>query len=133
MLNSFLTPQFLTFLLTGGFAAAVNFFSRIVYNFWLSYSWSVIVAYFTGMITAFILARIFVFKTTTRSFGQSALWFGLVNVVAILQTWGISVGLAFHVLPTLGVVNFSKEIAHAVGVVFPVFTSYLGHKYFSFR
>jgi putative flippase GtrA len=33
----------------------------------------------------------------------------------------------------MGVTAYAPELAHAVGVVVPVFTSYLGHKHFSFR
>lgn len=42
-------------------------------------------------------------------------------------------GLAYYVLPGVGVTRFAPEIAHAAGVVFPVFTSYFGHKHWSFR
>jgi putative flippase GtrA len=133
MLKGFLTPQFLAFLLTGGFAAIVNFCSRILYNLWLNYSWSVILAYITGMITAFALAKLFVFKESKNSLRHSAFWFLAVNAIAVLQTWGISVLLAFHVLPSLGIDFYNKELAHAVGVIFPVFTSYLGHKHLSFK
>ena len=42
-------------------------------------------------------------------------------------------GLAVYVLPAMGVKVFVHEMAHAAGIVAPVFTSYLGHKHFSFR
>lgn len=129
----FPSQQFLLFLLTGGTAAAVNFGSRIVYNIWLDYSTSILLAYLTGMVTAFILAKTYVFKGTRRRMGQSALYFTLVNVVAVAQTWAISMVLAMYLLPALGIRLFVPEIAHAVGVAFPVFTSYLGHKHWSFR
>ena len=35
-------------------------------------------------------------------------------------------------LPALGVASYRPEIAHAMGVIVPVFTSYVGHKRFSF-
>ena len=121
------------FLLTGGTAAAINFASRILYNHWLDYSNSIIVAYLTGMVTAFVLARLFVFTETSQDWHRSALIFTLVNMVAVAQTWAISMGLAYYVLPSAGVTRFAPEIAHAAGVAFPVFTSYLGHKHWSFR
>lgn len=132
-MRSFFSKQFLLFLLTGGFAAAVNFGSRIVYNQWLSFSDAVIVAYLTGMVTAFILAKLFVFKKSRQSVKRSIFFFCLVNGFAVLQTWVVSMGLAFYALPAAGVKQFVPEIAHAVGVAVPVFSSYLGHKYFSFR
>lgn len=133
MIQQFASRQFLVFLLTGGMAAALNFGSRIVYSHWLSFSSAVILAYVTGMITAFVLARLFVFKESRQSVQRSAVFFILVNLVAILQTWGISMGLAFFALPALGVTLYAQEISHAVGVVVPVFTSYIGHKRWSFR
>lgn len=132
-MQQFLTRQFLVFLLTGGTAAAVNFFSRIIYNQWMGFSAAVIVAYITGMITAFILAKLFVFKNSQQAVHRSAFFFVLVNLVAVLQTWAISMGLAYYLLPSLGVTIFIREIAHAVGVAVPVFTSYIGHKRWSFR
>jgi putative flippase GtrA len=133
VIQQFASRQFLVFLLTGGMAAALNFGSRIVYSHWLSFSSAVILAYVTGMITAFVLARLFVFKESRQSVQRSAVFFILVNLVAILQTWGISMGLAFFALPALGVTLYAQEISHAVGVVVPVFTSYIGHKRWSFR
>ena len=133
MIRSFASRQFMLFLLTGGIAAAINFASRILYNHWLDYSNSIIVAYLTGMVTAFVLARLFVFTETSQNWHRSALIFTLVNMVAVAQTWAISMGLAYYVLPSAGVTRFAPEIAHAAGVAFPVFTSYLGHKHWSFR
>ncbi|MYZ43684.1 GtrA family protein [Schauerella aestuarii] len=133
MTSAFLSRQFVVFIVTGGTAALVNFLSRIAYNQVMGYQAAVIVAYLTGMVTAFILAKLFVFKESKQGLHRSALMFCLVNVVAIAQTWAISVSLAYYVLPAMGVTSYVREIAHAVGVVFPVFTSYLGHKHFSFR
>lgn len=133
MIQEFYSRQFLTFLLTGGFAAAVNFGSRIIYSRWIHFSAAVIVAYLTGMVTAFILAKIFVFPVSSQSIHRSAFYFVIVNIFAVIQTWGISMGLAYYVLPKCGIVNMDKEIAHGIGIIVPVFTSYIGHKYWSFR
>lgn len=133
MIQQFMSRQFLTFLLTGGTAAAVNFGSRVLYNQWTSFSTAVILAYITGMITAFILSRLFVFSDSQQAVHKSAMFFVLVNLVAVLQTFLISIGLAYYILPALGVTQLVPEIAHAIGVVVPVFTSYLGHKRWSFR
>lgn len=133
MIHEFLSKQFIVFLVTGGTAALVNFASRFVYDQWVSFSTAVILAYITGMITAFVLAKVFVFKDSQQSIHHSALFFCLVNLVAVMQTWLISMGLAYYLLPYMGVSIFVEEIAHAVGIVVPVFTSYLGHKRWSFR
>jgi putative flippase GtrA len=133
VIQVFCSRQFVLFLVTGGTAAVVNFGTRILYDRWMDYSSSIIVAYLTGMITAFVLARLFVFTETRHGISRSAVLFTLVNLVAVVQTWVISMGLAFYVLPLLGFVYFVPEIAHAIGVAAPILTSYLGHKHLSFR
>ncbi len=133
MIRQFMSRQFLAFLITGGLAAAVNFGSRIFYNQWMDFSVAIILAYLTGMVTAFVLARSFVFTDGSQSVQRSATFFVLVNVVGFLQTGAISLLLAYYVLPWAGITRFVPEIAHAVGVAVPAFTSYLGHKRWSFK
>lgn len=127
------SDQFLRFLLVGGGAAVVNVLSRVVYNQWAGYSLSVVLAYGTGMVVAFLLAKAYVFPGGRQSTSKSVVYFTLVNVVALMQTWGISLVLADYVLPRLGVQQFVHGIAHVVGVAAPVFTSYVGHREWSFR
>jgi len=129
----FKSRQFFLFILTGGFAAGVNFVSRIIFNYWFDFSTSIILAYIMGMITAFTLSKIFVFKDGTQSLHNSVVFFILVNLVAILQTWVISMIMEYYLLPWLNVTSYTKEISHAFGVMFPVFTSYIGHKRWSFK
>ena len=131
--REFRSRQFLLFLMTGGFSAIVNFVSRIVYNQWMTFSVAVVLAYLTGMVTAFVLARLFVFRNSRHSMQRSAVFFVLVNALGILQTWVVSIVLADHVLPSLGVTLFVREIAHGIGVLVPVFSSYIGHKHWSFK
>jgi putative flippase GtrA len=133
VIQSFLSKEFLGFLITGGIAATVNFLSRIYFNQFYSFSASVVFAYLLGMLTAFTLARVFVFNKSTQSIARSVVIFSLVNVLALTQTWFISMGLNYYVLPSLGVERFVPEISSAIGIIFPVFTSYLGHKYWSFK
>jgi putative flippase GtrA len=132
MIAAFRSKQFLAFLVTGGLAALVNFGSRLLLSQWLSLSLAVLLAYLVGMATAFLLARVFVFPGSRQAVHRSALFFVLVNGVAVLQTWGITLLLAYYVLPRLGVQAHADEIAHAIGIAVPVFTSYIGHKRWSF-
>jgi len=133
VIQSFLSKEFLGFLITGGIAATVNFVSRIYFNQFYSFSASVVFAYLLGMLTAFILARVFVFNKSSQPIWRSVVIFSLVNVLALTQTWFISMGLNYYVLPSLGIERFVPEISSAIGIIFPVFTSYLGHKYWSFK
>lgn len=65
-------------------------------------------------------------------------WFVLVNLLALAQTWGLSVYLVRvlpAVLPVKGAagLELAEAIAHGAGILLPVFTSYIGHKYLTFR
>lgn len=133
MIHAFKSKQFLSFFITGGIAAGVNFCSRIILGNWIDFSASIIIAYLIGMVTAFILAKQFVFTNSKRAIHHSMIYFSLVNLLAVAQTWGMSMGLAYYVFPKLGIVHFKQAIAHGIGIIFPVFTSYLGHKHLSFK
>ncbi|MFG3448720.1 GtrA family protein [Stenotrophomonas sp. NPDC047960] len=127
-----LTRQFTMFLLVGGFAAAVNFGSRIALGTVLNYVPSIVVAFCLGMVTAFVLNRALVFKSASNAIHHQAAWFVAINGLAMIQTVLVSLALARWVLPGLGVQQYAETIAHAVGVAVPVVTSYFGHKYLSF-
>ena len=133
MIAEFKSKQFISFLFAGGFAAVVNFGSRFFYNEFVSFGNAVILAYITGMITAFVLTKLFVFDKSAHSTKKEFFYFTLVNIVAIIQTYIISVGFSQHLFPNIGFGFYPEAVAHAIGVVFPVFTSFIGHKYFSFR
>ena len=125
--------QFVGFVIMGGIAACVNFVSRIIYNQWVDYSFSIILAYVTGMFTAFLLMKTFLFTSSKQKNVTSVFFFTIVNLAAVLQTWAISLVLQKHVLIQVGITAFVNETAHAIGIMIPVFTSYIGHKYLSFK
>lgn len=133
MIAEFKSKQFISFLFAGGFAAVVNFGSRFFYSELVSFGSAVILAYITGMITAFVLTKLFVFEKSIHSTKQEFFYFTLVNLVAIVQTYIISIGFAKYIFPSVGFDFYPEAVAHAFGVIFPVFTSFFGHKYFSFR
>ena len=124
--------QFAGFVVAGGIAAIVNFLSRILLNLVFGYATSIILAYIAGMVTAFLLNRHAVFSPSGKSMRVEAVWFTLVNVLAVTQTLIISLLLANIVFPDLGIEAYSREIAHAIGIVVPVITSYFGHRYWTF-
>ncbi|MGA0588047.1 GtrA family protein [Dyella sp. KRB-257] len=128
-----MSRQFIKFLVTGGVAAIANFGSRIVLSYWLPYIPSIIIAFCIGLISAFVLNRTFVFVNAANTLRNQAWWFTIVNLAALVQTLAISVILAKYALPALGMGTHAETIAHGVGVLVPVMTSYLGHKHLSFR
>ena len=126
------SKPFARFLVAGGIAALVNVVSRIVLSEFVSFRVSVVLAYLIGMVTAWLLSRLFVFAPSGRHWSSELMRFGVVNVIAVLQVWLISVGLAEGLFPALDYQFYPQVTAHVIGVVVPVFTSYAGHRYFSF-
>jgi putative flippase GtrA len=127
-----MNKQFLKFLLAGGLAAMINFGSRFFYSLFVDFEIAVIFAFFTGLVSGYLLARYMVFEAGDHSRSKEAGYYILVNLVALAQTWLISVLLADLVLISLMGQESGEAVAHFFGVVFPVFTSFLGHKYFTF-
>jgi putative flippase GtrA len=127
------SAQFVRFLMVGGFAATLNFGSRIVLSHWLPFAAAVVLAYLIGLITAFLLNRRFVFTEATNRLHHQMFWFVVVNALALAQTLLVSLMFLRYVLPAFGITWHAEEIAHAFGVVTPIVTSFLGHKHLSFR
>lgn len=125
--------EFMQFLIVGGFAALVNFVSRIIINEWVNYRIAVMLAYLIGMLTAFVLSKMYVFEKSGRHHLHELRDFTIVNIFAVIQVWIISVGLAEYIFPAIGYTFYAPEVAHLIGLGIPAVTSYLGHKYFSFR
>jgi putative flippase GtrA len=132
LIKEFTSKDFIRFLFVGGFAALINFLSRIVLNYFINYTFSIIIAYIIGMTIAFLLSKLLVFNSSNNSIRKQVLYFFLVNLIAVAQTLGISILLVDVVFPAIKFNFFNKEIAHLIGISFPIFSSYLGHKYFSF-
>ncbi|WAH63717.1 GtrA family protein [Xanthomonas hortorum] len=128
-----ISVKFLKFLLAGGTAAAANFGSRILLGHVMAYVPSIVVAYLIGMITAFVLNRLFVFETASTTLAHQATWFTLINIAAVLQTIICSLAFARWIFPATGMDFHPETIAHAIGVAVPVFTSYAGHKALTFK
>lgn len=128
-----LTPEFLRFLVAGGIAAGANFGSRFAFSSFLDYGFAVFFAYLVGMLVAFLLMRGHVFDANNGPLAPQVMKFIGVNFVAVLQTLVISLVLARWLLPSFGLVDHAEALAHLVGVLVPVVTSYFGHKFFTFR
>lgn len=131
--DKLMTPQFVRFLVAGGIAAGANYSSRFLFSRWFSYEQAIVLAYLVGMLVAFMLMRGHVFEAKNKALAPQIAKFVGVNILAVIQTLLISVVLARWVLPALGVVNHVEALAHLVGVLIPVVTSYIGHKFLTFR
>jgi putative flippase GtrA len=125
--------RFLRFLAAGGMAACVNVASGVTLSHILRYEVAITLAYLLGMTTAFVLSRLFVFDAKDDSMRGQYLRFAAVNGVAFVQVWLVTMFLARAALPWLDWTWYPETVAHALGVVSPIITSYFGHKVFSFK
>ncbi len=125
--------QFLLFILAGSLAGVVNFFFRILVNAWVSFSVAISLAYLVGMLTAFILSKAFVFPKTKQPLHRMFFTYTIINLLGLVQTLIISLAFANYILPALGIHHYIHEIAHAIGLIAPVYISYLGHRKYTFR
>ena len=130
--------RFVRFLLAGGMAAACNFGSRFFYSIFVDFSAAVVLAFLTGLTVGYLLNKFLVFTTSGNTVAHEVTWFVAINLLALAQTWGLSVYLA-ELLPQYvffqgaSGVQWSQGVAHGAGVILPVFTSYVGHRYLTFR
>lgn len=127
-----ISGEFLRFLLTGGIAAAINLGSRYLLNMLVSFEVAVVLAYLLGMVAAYVMARVFVFRSSGRSIADEFKRFAIVNAFSLVLVWSISVLLARRVFPALGLSWHPEDIAHIVGVAAPAAASYFGHRAYTF-
>jgi putative flippase GtrA len=128
-----LAKQFLYFILSGGVAAGLNWGSRFLFSQFAPFEIAVILAFFVGLLSGFILMRYFVFDGVGRSIAPQAGKYIAVNSFALLQTLLISLIFARWALPAFGIHDNAEALGHLVGVLVPVITSYFGHKFLTFR
>jgi putative flippase GtrA len=124
--------QFLLFISASGVAAAVNIGARLLFSMVVRYELAVALAYLVGMTLSFLLNRRFVFTAARGSTRAQYARFALVNAVSFVQVWLVSVGLARLLFPAIHFTRHGETIAHILGVLSPVATSYFLHKHFSF-
>jgi len=125
--------QFTYFLLSGGIASLINWSSRFLFSQYFNFLISVIFAFLIGLLSGFILMRLFVFKDTKNPMKLQVIRYLIINFLALAQTLLVSVLFLNLITRVLESKDASEAIAHALGIAVPVFTSYLGHKHFTFR
>lgn len=127
-----ISRAFALFVLVGGSAAALNIAARAFFSQFTSFEVAVVLAFPIALTFAFWLNRSFVFGAGGAGWHVEYGRFLVVNLVALAQVWVVSVALARLVFPAIGLAWHAELIAHAIGVLSPVFTSYFAHKHFSF-
>lgn len=133
MLKDFLSPQFIRFLLVGGFSAVVNFSVGYLSADYLPLNIDYILGHLSGMVVAFILFELLVFGKADHERHKSIGAFILINLLAVVQTYIIGTALEGHFFPSIGYTFFADELARAIAIMVPVVSSFIGHKHITFR
>ena len=122
------------FVLVGGIAAAANFGSRFLFSAFVGFDAAVVLAFFVGLTTAFVLNRAFVFVGERgTSWHTEAVRFTVVNLFGLALTLGVSL-LALRLLhPATGDARVAEAIAHFAGIAATVVGSYFAHKFWTFH
>lgn len=125
---------FARFVALGGCAAAANWLSRFPLEHFMPFSVAVVLAYIVGMVIAFTLFNRYVFPASSRPLADQIKFFVLVNIAGVIQVWGVSMVLVYHVFPAIGFIGpLSEPIAHGVAIGIPTISSYFGHKFLTFK
>lgn len=127
-----LSRRFVRFALSGGTAAAVNIGSRVVFSNFMSFDVAIVAAYGMGMTTAYVLMKTFVFDPTGRGVPSEYARFIAVNLIALAQVLIVSIGLADFAFPALTITYHPELLAHIIGVLSPLVTSYILHSRITF-
>ncbi|WP_281793872.1 GtrA family protein [Desulforhabdus amnigena] len=128
--------QFSLYLIVAGSAALLNFGSRFLYNAFVPFEISVVLAYTTGLIYNYMLSRRFVFEGACSVGKRKQLpVFTVVAMLGLTLTWLGSME-ALSVLNSFGPLEERKSqeaLAHIAGIGFGFIGNYIGHKYITFR
>jgi putative flippase GtrA len=125
--------SFFAFLFIGAFSSLVNLLSRIAFGYFSSYEASIILAFPVALATAFVLNRIFVFKGRKGNLYGQFFKFLIVNLAALFQIFLVAQFFAYYILPMIGWYWQAETVAHAIGLVSPLLTSYWAHKFWTFN
>lgn len=126
-------PPFVRFVACGGLAAGVNWASRFGWSALLPFAAATVAAYGTGMVTAFLLFRRFVFPDGARPVDAQVRGFVMVNIAGLLITVGLANLLLYLVLPAIGWTWEREAVAHGLAIPAPILSSWFGHRHLTFR
>ena len=132
MAKTFISKQFFHFLVAGGIAACINFSVGFVLAGLVPLHGDIVVGYLAGMLTAFFIFEK-VFGEHSESREKSVQIFILVNLLGLVQTWVVYVILKDYLFPGINYHLYAAEMARAIAIIVPLFSSFIGHKFFTFK
>lgn len=154
LVKKIITPELITYLSIAVVGFSVNIGSRVVYSDYvgLSFGWSVILAYLTGMVVGFTLTKMFAFDArSSNNTHREAVKFTMVSFAALAFTYVMSEifrwllnqyfianpdmhAILADEISKIGYRFINRELlAHLAGTAMGFFVNFFGHKFFTFR
>ena len=124
--------QFFRFVVAAGLSVPVNLGTRVLFSRVVAYELAIVLSHLCGMLTAYMLTRSFVFAPSGRRACSELARFALINVLSVVVTWVVAVGLLRLVFPRVGVTTSPELLAHVIGLSLASITSFYGHRRYSF-
>lgn len=126
--------KFVRYIISGSTATIINLAVVWLARQLTDYSIAVVAGALAGTATTYILAKTFVFNTTSKTFDHAEIIrFLLVHTVVCIQIWIVSVSLESWILPTHWSGDLREVISSVIGVGSVVFTGFFLHRYVTFR
>jgi putative flippase GtrA len=130
--------EFLRFLATGSIAAFSNMAAVAAFRLLMPLLPAAILGYIIGMVIAFILFQRVMFNTpglvlTRPILARRIFRFTVVNMVGLCLSVATTMTFAEIVLPAVRWTFMPVTVANFFGVAVPAFSSYFGHKFWTYR
>lgn len=128
-----LSRRFVVFVAIGGVCSAINLGARLLINLVTGFEAAIVLAFLVAMTCAFVLNRWLVFTAGAGGWVRQYGRFALVNVLTLVQVFALTELFARVVFPGVGMRFHPETVAHAIGLLSPLLTSYWAHQRFTFR
>ncbi len=129
----FLSKRFLKFIIAGGLAASLHWMSRIALSEVVSYLTAIILSFFIGLFSGYILNRVLVFPESELPFKLQLIRFLAINLGTMPFIWATAYYGEMLLRPIVIDTAVRQAIAHAAGVSLPILTSFFLYSIWAFR
>jgi putative flippase GtrA len=126
-------PQFIKFLISGTISTLINLFVRFCLSFFISYPAAIIISYLIGMMTSYIIFKMWVFQSQRHNLLQQLGYYLVINLLGLAQTIFVSLWLFHYIFTGINGIILRETLSHIIGLSVPIVSSYIGHKYLTFR
>jgi len=136
VIKSFISKEFMRFLLVGGCAAAINFFSRFFFRIFFSCVESVTLSFLLGTIVSFIFNRTYTFKAYDERVAIQCVKFVIIAILSIIiASFIVYSGMAMHDFLNITLIGRSEmeSVVHLAAIGIITIYNFLAMKYVSFR